>query len=129
MEALSEGLAAELAAWGVQVTILEPGMYASDWQTTNLDVCGNVRDGASAYGRVTERAIAGFRALAVTRPGSDAVAAAIADIVQLQQPLPLRWPVGEDCLRMVADRRRSSDETAAPLRLIVREDFAVLHVR
>jgi NAD(P)-dependent dehydrogenase (short-subunit alcohol dehydrogenase family) len=110
VEAMSEGLAAELAAWGVQVTILEPGMYASDWQTTNLDVCENVRTGASAYGRATERAIAGFRALAATRPGSDAVAAAIADIVQLQQPLPLRWPVGEDCLRMIADRRRSSDD-------------------
>ncbi len=109
-EAMSEGLAAELAAWGVQVTILEPGMYASDWQTTNLDVCEKVRTGASAYGRATERAIAGFRALAATRPGSDAVAAAIADIVQLQQPLPLRWPVGEDCLRMIADRRRASDD-------------------
>jgi NAD(P)-dependent dehydrogenase (short-subunit alcohol dehydrogenase family) len=110
VEALSEGLAGELAAWGVQVTILEPGMYASDWQTTNLDVCEKVRAGATAYRRVTERAIAGFRALAATRPGSDAVAAAIADIVQLQQPLPLRWPVGEDCVRMVTDRRRSSDD-------------------
>jgi NAD(P)-dependent dehydrogenase (short-subunit alcohol dehydrogenase family) len=110
IEAMSEGLAAELVAWGVQVTILEPGMYASDWQTTNLDVCERVRTGASAYTQATERAIGGFRALAASRPGSDAVAAAIADIVQLQQPLPLRWPVGEDCLRMIADRRRASDD-------------------
>ena len=73
-------------------------------------MCERVRSGASAYARATERAIAGFRALAATRPGSDAVAAAIADIVQLQQPLPLRWPVGEDCLRMIADRRRASDD-------------------
>ena len=101
IEAMSEGLAGELVAWGVQVTILEPGMYASDWQTTNLDVCEKVRTGASAYGPATDRAVGGFRALAATRPGSDAVAAAIADIVQLQQPLPLRWPVGEDCLRMI----------------------------
>ena len=49
IEAMSEGLAGELVAWGVQVTILEPGMYASDWQTTNLDVCERVRTGASAY--------------------------------------------------------------------------------
>jgi NAD(P)-dependent dehydrogenase (short-subunit alcohol dehydrogenase family) len=110
VEAMSEGLASELVAWGVQVTILEPGMYASDWQTTNLDVCERVRSGASAYANATERAIAGFRALAATRPGSDAVAAAIGDIVQLQQPLPLRWPVGEDCVRMVGDRLRSSDD-------------------
>jgi hypothetical protein len=107
---MSEGLAAELAAWGVQVTILEPGMYASDWQTVNLDVCEKVRSGTSAYGRATDRAIAGFRALAATRPGSDAVAAAIADIVQLQQPVPLRWPVGDDSVRMIAERRRASDD-------------------
>ena len=109
VEALSEGLAGELVAWGVQVTILEPGMYASDWQTLNLDICERARSGISAYQRGTDRAVAGFRALAATRPGSDAVAAAIADIVQLQQPLPLRWPIGEDCQRMIVDRLRTSD--------------------
>jgi hypothetical protein len=85
-------------------------MYTSDWQTTNLDVCERARSGASAYARGTERYLAQFRALAATRPGSDAVAAAIGDIVQLQQPLPLRWPVGDDCVRMILDRQRSSDE-------------------
>ena len=98
-------------AWGVQVTILEPGMYASDWQT---DEPRRVRGGPHRRQRrtaaATERAVAGFRALAATRPGSDAVAAAIADIVQLQQPLPLRWPVGEDCVRMITDRRRATDD-------------------
>ena len=38
------------------------------------------------------------------------MAAAIADIVQLQQPPPLRWPVGEDCVRMLRDRGRLTDE-------------------
>ena len=60
--------------------------------------------------RPTRRALDGFRRLAATRPGSDAVAAAIADIVQLQQPPPLRWPVGEDCVRMLRDRARLTDE-------------------
>jgi NAD(P)-dependent dehydrogenase (short-subunit alcohol dehydrogenase family) len=110
VEAMSEGLAGELVAWGVQVTILQPGMYASAWQTRSLDVCERARSGASAYRRATERAVTQFRALAATRPGSDAVATAVADIVQLQQPLPLRWPIGEDCHRMVSDRRRSSDD-------------------
>jgi NAD(P)-dependent dehydrogenase (short-subunit alcohol dehydrogenase family) len=110
IEAMSEGLAGELAAWGVQVTILEPGMYASDWQTLNLDVCERSRSGTSAYGRAVDRAVAGFRALAATRPGSDAVAAAMADIIELQQPLPLRWPVGDDSVRMMADRSRASDD-------------------
>jgi NAD(P)-dependent dehydrogenase (short-subunit alcohol dehydrogenase family) len=109
VEALSEGLREELVAWGVSVTTLEPGMYASDWQTAGLDVCEEVRSGRSPYTAATETALAGFRRLAATRPGSDAVAAAIADIVQLQQQPPLRWPVGEDCVHMLRDRARMPD--------------------
>jgi NAD(P)-dependent dehydrogenase (short-subunit alcohol dehydrogenase family) len=110
VEALTEGLREELVAWGVSVTALEPGMYASDWQTAGLDVCEEVRSARSPYTAAAMGALDGFRALAATRPGSDAVAAAIADIVQLQQPPPLRWPVGEDCVRMLRDRGRMTDE-------------------
>jgi NAD(P)-dependent dehydrogenase (short-subunit alcohol dehydrogenase family) len=108
VEALSEGLRDELVAWGVAVTILEPGMYASDWQTASLDVCEATHRGS--YARGVERALDAFRALAATRPGSDAVAAAIADIIQLQQPLPLRWQIGDDCIRMIRDRAATTDE-------------------
>ena len=110
VEALTEGLREELVAWGVTATALEPGMYASDWQTAGLDVCEDVRTGRSPYTTAARRALDGFRRIAATRPGSDAVAAAIADIVQLQQPPPLRWPVGEDCVRMLRDRARLTDE-------------------
>jgi NAD(P)-dependent dehydrogenase (short-subunit alcohol dehydrogenase family) len=110
VEAMSEGLRDELVAWGVSVTVLEPGMYASDWQTAGLDLCEAMRVERSAYQRPATRALEAFRARAATRPGSDAVAAAIGDIVQLPQPLPLRWAVGEDCLRMLRDRGRLTDE-------------------
>src|ERR1700733_7692468 len=59
VEAFSEGLRDELIAWGIAVTILEPGMYASDWQTGSLDVCDAHRHGHSAYHRATTRALAG----------------------------------------------------------------------
>ncbi len=110
VEAMSEGLREELVAWGVAVTVVEPGMYTSDWQTAGLDVCEAMRTERSPYQRPATRALEAFRARAATRPGSDAVAAAIADIIQLPQPVPLRWPVGEDCLRMVRDRGRMTDE-------------------
>ena len=110
VEALTEGLREELVAWGVTATALEPGMYASDWQTGGLDVGESIRTGRSPYTAAARRALDGFRRLAATRPGADAVAAAIADIVQLQQPPPLRWPVGEDCVRMLRDRARLTDE-------------------
>jgi NAD(P)-dependent dehydrogenase (short-subunit alcohol dehydrogenase family) len=110
VEAMTEGLREELVAWGVSVTVLEPGMYASDWQTAGLDVCEAMRSGRSPYQRPASRALEAFRARAATRPGSDAVAAAIGDIIELPQPVPLRWPVGEDCVRMVHDRARMTDE-------------------
>jgi NAD(P)-dependent dehydrogenase (short-subunit alcohol dehydrogenase family) len=110
VEALTEALREELVAFGVSVTALEPGMYASDWQTGGLDVCAALRAGSSPSQSGSMRALDGFRRLAATRPGSDAVAAAIADIVQLQQRPPLRWPVGEDCVRMLRERARSTDD-------------------
>ena len=110
VEAMSEALSDELAPFGVQVTVLEPGMYRSDWQTTNLDVCETARNGRSPYQKGVERSLEAFRARAITRPGSDAVGAAIADIVQMQQPIPLRWPIGDDAVRMLEARRTTSDD-------------------
>ena len=110
VEGMSEALSDEVAPFGVQVTILEPGMYRSDWQTTNLDVCETAREGRSPYQPGVDRALDAFRARAITRPGSDAVGSAIADIVQLQQPLPLRWPIGDDAIRMLEARRATSDD-------------------
>ena len=110
VEAMSEALADEVAPFGIQVTILQPGQYRSDWQTRGLDVCAAVREGRSAYQPGIERRLAEFRATAATRPGSDAVGAAIADMVQLQQRLPLRWPLGEDALRQIPARRTTPDD-------------------
>jgi NAD(P)-dependent dehydrogenase (short-subunit alcohol dehydrogenase family) len=48
VEAMSEALRFEVGGLGVEVCILEPGMFRSDWQTTNLDVSGALREGRSA---------------------------------------------------------------------------------
>lgn len=110
VEAMTEALADEVGPWGVQVTAIQPGMYRSDWQTANLDVCATFREERSAYARGVQRSLEEFRALAATRPGSEAVAAAMADIVELQQPLPLRWPIGDDAIRVIQLRRSTPDE-------------------
>jgi NAD(P)-dependent dehydrogenase (short-subunit alcohol dehydrogenase family) len=110
IEAMSEALAGELLPWNVQVCIMQPGMYRSDWQTTNLDVCAAYREGRSAYSAGIDRQLQSFRALAITRPGSDAVAAAMADAVELQQPLPLRWPIGNDCVQLIQRRKSTPDD-------------------
>ncbi|MFQ5382776.1 MAG: SDR family NAD(P)-dependent oxidoreductase, partial [Dehalococcoidia bacterium] len=110
VEAMTESLADEVSGFGVQAVILQPGQYRSDWQVSSLDVCETFREGRSPYQQVAERWLARFRAVAATRPGSDAVASAIADIVQLQQELPLRWPVGDDALRLLRARRWMPDD-------------------
>lgn len=109
VEAMSEALRYEVSRWGVDVTILEPGMYRSDWQTTNLDVAAAVREGRSVYQQSAEHALAEFRKRAATRPGSRSVAAAVADIVELVQQLPMRWPVGEDTVQTIRLREAMTD--------------------
>jgi NAD(P)-dependent dehydrogenase (short-subunit alcohol dehydrogenase family) len=109
VEAMSEALRLEVAAAGVQVTIMEPGMFASDWQTTSLDVTQVVREGRSRMQPVVDKALAAFRERAASRPGSRAVAVALADIVELEQPLPTRWPVGDDAQQMIALRESLTD--------------------
>ena len=108
LEALGEGLRFEVGALGVQVCTVEPGMYASDWQTSNLDVVDGVAGGP--YEELVAERLDGFRRLAATRPGSASVAAALADIVDLAQPLPMRWPVGYEATRDIAIRASRSDE-------------------
>lgn len=110
LEAMSEALADEVAPFGVQVTILQPGLYQSDWQKSALDVCATVREGRSAYQPGVDRDLVELRAVAATRPGADAVGMAIADAVQLQQRLPVRWPLGEDALRLIPARRTTPDD-------------------
>ena len=110
VEAMSEALRYEVSRWGVDVTILEPGMYASDWQTTNLDVAAAVREGRSPYQQSAQHALQTFRRRAATRPGSRSVATAVADIIELEQQLPMRWPVGEDTIQTIRLRESLTDQ-------------------
>ena len=110
VEAMSEAARYELHGSGVEIGIIEPGMFRSDWQTTNLDVCEAFRDGRAIYQDVMERSLVAFRELAATRPGSASVAAAMADMVELPDPLPLRWPVGNDSTHQLPLRHKTTDE-------------------
>ena len=110
VEAMSEALRFEVSRWNIDVTILEPGMYASDWQTTNLDVAAAVREGRSPYQESADHALKAFRERAATRPGSRSVATAVADVVELEQRLPMRWPIGEDTIQTIRLREAMTDQ-------------------
>jgi NAD(P)-dependent dehydrogenase (short-subunit alcohol dehydrogenase family) len=110
VEAMTEALRYEVERFGISVTMIEPGMYKSDWQTSSLDVCATLSSGNTPYRESAERALTAFRQMAITRPGSEVVAATIADLVELEQRPPLRLPIGEDAWRLTQARQMSTDE-------------------
>jgi NAD(P)-dependent dehydrogenase (short-subunit alcohol dehydrogenase family) len=93
LEGFSQALAAEVAGFGVKVTLVEPGGYATDWGGSSaIRAASNpAYDGARA-------AIASFRANNI--PGDpDATGAAILKLVDTQDP-PLRIFFGSGGLPM-----------------------------
>jgi hypothetical protein len=55
---------------------------------------------------VVEAQLAAFGAGINSRPGARTVGVALADMVELEQPLPLRWPMGNDVYEAWARRDR-----------------------
>lgn len=105
LEALSESLAAEVARFGVHVTLVEPGGYDTDWGGSSA----RHSDPLPAYDTMREQ-MAARRAASV--PGDPAAAArALLDVVDAEQP-PLRVLFGAlfgvpvpEIVREIYDRR------------------------
>lgn len=110
IEAMTECLRYEVERFGIWVMMLEPGMYKSDWQTTSLALSEVLASGKSAYQESAEKALKAFREMAETRPGSEAVGIAMADMAELQQRPPLRLPIGEDAYRLSIARASATDD-------------------
>jgi NAD(P)-dependent dehydrogenase (short-subunit alcohol dehydrogenase family) len=107
LAAASEALAHEVAAFGVRVAIIEPGLI----QTAIFEnSAGATRyDKNSPYRQIMRRNgkqfAAGFR-----NPGQpETVAAAILEAITTDRPR-LRYPVGGDAEGIAAGRQRISDE-------------------
>lgn len=74
-----------------------------------MAIADRLRTGDSAYQDRAERALRAFRALAATRPGSRTVGSVVADLVELEQPLPTQYVIGEDALRLAEERAARTD--------------------
>jgi NAD(P)-dependent dehydrogenase (short-subunit alcohol dehydrogenase family) len=93
LEGFSQALAAEVAAFGIKVTIVEPGGYATDWGGSSA-----IRAAAIPAYDAARAAIAGFRSKNV--PGDpQATGRAILKVVDAQDP-PLRIFFGSGGLPM-----------------------------
>jgi len=95
VEGLSEGLAAEVAPFGIRVTAVEPGAFATRFGATAVPP----RDPVAAYAPIHES----MRALLADLPQGDPadLAAAILELVDMPEP-PLRFVGGADAYAMIA---------------------------
>ncbi len=78
---LSGALAYEVAQFGVEVGIVQPGVYRTDWQTDSLWVTERSRNGDSPYGAQTQETLKAFRAFAQDWPAPDDFGPRLAGLV------------------------------------------------
>ena len=90
LEGFSQALAAEVSAFGIHVTLIEPGGFSTDWAGDSAKRA----EPLEAYAAVHEAAAEGRRARLGTPGDPAASAAAILRVVDAEQP-PLRIFFGD----------------------------------
>ncbi len=107
LEALSNAARMELAHFGVRVTLVEPGYFATEIQHKPSRVAIEGTPYEELYRQWNG---ADAKLLGGERPGPEVVAVAIADLIESDAP-PARLPVGDDAT-MVAAVRDDLDDAA-----------------
>lgn len=109
VEGLSEALAAEVAGFGIGVTIVEPGAFRTSWAGGSM-VSG---DRLPAYaGTPSDGLRDALRRMDGRQDGDpDRAAAAIVEAVTSERP-PLRLPLGDDAVAVLATKGRTYLRTA-----------------
>lgn len=106
LEAISQSLAAEVAGFGIKVTVIEPAGYSTDWGGSSARHTGQL----PAYDTFREEAAAA-RARRVGRPGDPtATRAAVLKVVDADKP-PLRIFFGDGPLAIATADYQSRLET------------------
>jgi NAD(P)-dependent dehydrogenase (short-subunit alcohol dehydrogenase family) len=114
LEGLSEVLAKEVAHLGIQVTIVEPGPFRTDFASGATAKPVEIDDYQESVGE----ALRWFEQIAGSQPGDPSKAAtAIIAAVEAADP-PLRLPLGREAYEMIRnkldDQRRELDAVAEP---------------
>lgn len=99
LEALTEGLAKEVAPLGIKVCAIEPGAFQTDYITRSIQVAESMDD----YAELTERKEV-IQAFGEHLPGDPAkLAQAVLDLVAMDDP-PLRLLLGKDVLQAYREK-------------------------
>ncbi|MEO6701125.1 MAG: SDR family oxidoreductase [Jatrophihabitantaceae bacterium] len=106
LEGISQSLAAEVAGFGIKVTIIEPGGYATDWSGPSAKHAPKL----AAYDELREQTMQ-WRATRNATPGDPpATRAAVLAVVDADQP-PLRILLGDGPLALAEADYQSRLET------------------
>jgi len=110
LEGFSEALAQEVAAFGIRVTIVEPGPFRTDWAGPSLLT---PRHSIAAYADTAHRTIATLNGYSGRQPGDPAkAAAAMIRLVEAAQA-PLRLPLGEAALNRIRGKLKAMTQELA----------------
>ncbi|WP_327371554.1 SDR family NAD(P)-dependent oxidoreductase [Streptomyces sp. NBC_01217] len=111
VEGISEAMRAELLPLGIFTTVVEPGVFRTDFLDSSSlhDTGRTIEDYAESAGRTRDWA----RQTSHAQPGDPVkAAAAIVELAQAEQP-PLRLQLGADCVARVEAKLASvADELA-----------------
>lgn len=102
VEGFSEGLAQEVAQFGIKVTLVEPGAFRTDFlNDSSVRFGGN---GIADYAEFSAKTKASFTNRANKQPGDPAkLAKAILVLAATEHP-PLRYAAGTDALKRIEDK-------------------------
>ena len=124
LEGLSEALRFEVGPLGIQVVIVQPGIVQTDHLSSNMVISQALREGQSVYQVPGDAVVAALQVAGRRRQGPRTVACAIADLVEIEEPLPLRVQVGDDTVRNLTQRAAmTDDEWEANLRTLPADSY------
>ncbi|MFE6888060.1 SDR family oxidoreductase [Streptomyces sp. NPDC057694] len=120
IEGFMEALAEEVAQFGIEVTLVEPGGARTSFSGSSLQLSQPL----AAYDDTPAAAVRAFKDTAVPVPGDPAKVAAKVIASAAQQPAPMRLVLGSDCyqgataalrkrLAQVEPQQASASETDA----------------
>ena len=106
LEGLSESLRFELMPFGVNVTVIEPGVIKTNFFDSMKLAKNSQHD--SAYTRITEKVISGVKMMREMGTHPKEVAGTIIKAIKEEKPLP-RYIVGNDAMMFLEAKKMKTD--------------------
>jgi len=116
VEGLSEALHAELAPLGIDVTVIEPGYFRTEFLESQSVV---ETKSLGVYGATADKVREGARAVSLQQPGDpERLAQAVLELVSREGTKPVRLPLGTDTVAAIEAKHAFVTEELASWRSV-----------